>query len=71
MNLIGLLVALIVLGVLFWAAHRILAVLPLEEPFRTIIYVVLVVVAVLICVQALFGVIPWTFGGSVYVPRVR
>lgn len=56
MNLIGLLVALVLLGVLFWAAHRILGVLPIEEPFKTVIYVVLVVLAVVIILDILVGI---------------
>jgi hypothetical protein len=44
--LIDLIVVLIVVGVLIWAAQRILAVLPVAEPFKTIIYVLIVVVAV-------------------------
>jgi hypothetical protein len=53
-----LLITLIVIGVLFWAAKRILAVLPLDDPMKTIIYVVLVVMAVFWCIQIIFGFIP-------------
>lgn len=66
MNIVGLLVALVVIGVLFWAAKRILAVLPIDEPFRTVIYVVLVVVAVFILLQMLVGV-----PGVVWPPQIR
>jgi hypothetical protein len=50
-TLIGILVALIVIGVLLWGISAILAVLPLPEPFRTILWVVVVVVAVLAFLQ--------------------
>jgi hypothetical protein len=48
--LIGLVILLIIIGVLFWAAQRILAVIPLAEPFRTLIYVLMVVIGVLIAI---------------------
>jgi hypothetical protein len=47
MNLLGILVALIVIGVLLWGISRILGVVPVPEPFKTIIWVIIVVVAVL------------------------
>jgi hypothetical protein len=46
MSLLGILVALIVVGVLVWAINRVLAVVPIPEPFKTIIWVIVVVVAV-------------------------
>lgn len=56
--MILLLITLVVIGVLFWAAKRILAVLPIEDPMKTIIYVVLTVAAVFWCIQILFGFVP-------------
>ena len=58
---VGLLVALLIIGVLFWAAQRILAVIPIAEPFRTVIYVVLVIVA-LFALLDLFGLLPSGMG---------
>jgi hypothetical protein len=46
MSLIGILVALIVIGVLLWAINAVLGVVPIPEPFRTIIWVIVVVIAV-------------------------
>lgn len=46
--LIGLILTLIFLGVLWWAAQTLLALIPLAEPFKTIVYVLMVVVIVLI-----------------------
>lgn len=49
--LISILVALIVVGVLLWAINKILAVVPIPEPFRTIIWVIVVVISVLVFLQ--------------------
>lgn len=46
MSLIGILVALIVIGVLVWGIQRILSVVAIPEPFKTIIWVIVVIVAV-------------------------
>jgi len=51
--LIGLVLLLVILGVLYWGIQAILAVLPIAEPFRTIIWVVLVVVALIIAVYVI------------------
>lgn len=49
--LLGILVALIVIGIIVWGISRILAVVPVPEPFKTIIWVIVVIVAVLAFVQ--------------------
>jgi len=46
MSLIGILVALIVIGVLLWGINAVLRVVPVPEPFRTILWVVVVIIAV-------------------------
>ncbi len=46
--LIGIIFALIILGVLWWAVQRLMALIPIAEPFRTIIYVLCVLILVLI-----------------------
>jgi len=51
MSLIGLLVAIIVVGVIIWGIFKILSVVPIPEPFKTIIWVIVVIVAVLTFVQ--------------------
>lgn len=48
MSLLGILVALIIVAVLVWGANAILGVLPVPEPFKTIIWVLVVIVAVLV-----------------------
>jgi hypothetical protein len=51
--LIGIIFTLVILGVLWWACQKLLALVPIAEPFRTIIYVVMVVVMVLIVLWVL------------------
>jgi uncharacterized membrane protein YwzB len=52
-TLIGIIFALIVLGVLWWAAQSLLGLIPIAEPFRTIIYVLTVLIAVIIVLYIL------------------
>lgn len=47
-TLIGIIFALIILGVLWWAVQQLMGLIPIAEPFRTIIYVLSVVIMVLI-----------------------
>jgi hypothetical protein len=47
-TLIGIIIALIVLGVIWWAIQQLLPLVPLGEPFRTIIRVLMTVIVVLI-----------------------
>ena len=47
-TIIGIIFALIVLGVVWWAVQQLLPLIPLAEPFRTIIRVLVTVLAVLI-----------------------
>jgi hypothetical protein len=47
-TLIGIVFTLIFVGVLWWGAQRLMALIPIAEPFRTIIYVLCVIVMVLI-----------------------
>ena len=46
--LIGIIVTLIILGVVWWAIQQLLPLIPLGEPFRTIIRVLMTVIIVLI-----------------------
>lgn len=59
--ILGIIVLLIVVGVLIWAAQKILAVLPVAEPFKTIIYVLIVVFSVFFILDA-FGFLGTGFG---------
>jgi hypothetical protein len=47
-TLIGIIFTLIILGVLWWACQQLMGLLPIAEPFKTIIYVVMIVILVLI-----------------------
>lgn len=47
-TLIGIIFVLIVLGVLWWAIQKLMGLIPIAEPFRTIIYVLCVLVLVLV-----------------------
>jgi hypothetical protein len=58
MNLLALLLTLVIIGILLWAAKRILGVLPIDEPIKTVVYVLIVVIACLYVLQALFGFVP-------------
>ena len=46
-TLLGILIALIVIGVIVWGISKVLGVLPVPEPFKTILWVIVVIVAVL------------------------
>jgi hypothetical protein len=50
-TLLGILVALILIGVVIWGIYAILGVIPIPEPFKTIIWVIVVIVAVFAFVQ--------------------
>jgi hypothetical protein len=50
-TLLAILVALIVIGVLLWGINAILGVVAVPEPFRTILWVIVVIVAVLAFLQ--------------------
>lgn len=57
-TIIGIIFALIILGVLWWAVQQLMALIPIAEPFRTIIYVlsvILLVCVVLWIMAALLG----------------
>ena len=56
-TLIGLILLVIVLGVLFWAAQQLLPLIPMGEPFHTIIRVILTVILVLIVVWVLIALL--------------
>lgn len=47
-TLIGVIFALIILGVIWWGVQTLMGLIPIAEPFRTIIYVLTVIIMVLI-----------------------
>jgi hypothetical protein len=67
-TLIGIVFVLILLGVLWWAAQRLIGLIPLPEPFATIIYVVMVVILVIIVLWILATLLGMV---GVHVPMLR
>jgi len=67
-TLIGIVFALIILGVVWWAAQTLMGLLPIAEPFKTIIYVVMVVILVMIVLWVLWTLLQMSgvmsMGGS-------
>ena len=53
-TLIGIIFALIILGVMWWAIQQLMGLIPIAEPFKTIIYVLCVVL--LIWVLGILGI---------------
>lgn len=64
--LISVIIYLIIAGLIWWAVNTILKVIPLPEPFRTVINVLMIVVLCLIVIYALLPLIP---GGHMRVLR--
>ena len=56
-TLIGLILLVIVLGVLWWAVQQLLPLIPLAEPFATIVRVIMVVILVLIVVYVIIAIL--------------
>lgn len=57
-TLIGLIFLCVILGVVWWAGQQLLALMPIAEPFRTIIRILFVVILVIIVIyvaQILLG----------------
>ncbi len=50
-TLIAILVALIIIGVIVWGIQKILTVVAIPEPFKTILWVIVVIVAVMAFLQ--------------------
>lgn len=48
MSLIGLLVAVIVLGLVFYLAWLLINMLPLPQPFKTVALVILILIAIIV-----------------------
>jgi hypothetical protein len=64
MALLEIIVVLIIAGVIWWAIQQLLPLLPLPDPFRRIVNVLLVVVLVLIALWVIVGLLG-LFGGSI------
>jgi hypothetical protein len=49
-TLIAILIAVIIIGVLWWAIQTLMGVIPIAEPWRTVAHVVLVLIAVIVVI---------------------
>ena len=58
MDLIGLLVTVVVLGLVFYIVYWILTKIPLPEPWSVVVQVIVGLVAVVILLSLLFGAFP-------------
>jgi hypothetical protein len=56
MDLIGLLISIIIIGLVFWLIYWLIGMLPLPEPFKTVAYVILVLIAVIYLLSILPGI---------------
>ena len=56
-TLIGIIITLIILGVVWWAIQQLLPLIPLGEPFRTIIRVLMMVIVVLIVLWVILALL--------------
>ncbi len=56
-TLIGIIFACVILGVVWWAAQELLKLIPLAEPFRTIVRVLMILILVLIVLWILSAVL--------------
>jgi hypothetical protein len=55
MDLLSILIFLIIIGVVFWAARALMAAFGIGDPIATVVYVLLVVVVIVALLQALGG----------------
>lgn len=66
--LVGLILACIIIGVFVWAGQKLIALVPIAEPFKTIIYVLFVILMVLIVVWVIVTLLE---AAGVRVPLMR
>lgn len=72
--LIGVIFMLIILGVIWWGVQTLMGLIPIAEPFRTIIYVITVVIMVLIVlyvISMLLGMAGIHVGGPAGMGNLR
>lgn len=67
-TVIGLIFLIIVLGVVWWAIQQLLPLIPIGEPFATILRVLLVVLLVVI---VLYVIMQLLGAGGIHVPTLR
>ena len=69
--LINLVIALIVIGVLVWAARKLIALIPMEPWIAQVVDVVIVVGAVLAIVFYVIIPLLTAIGGGIHIPTFR
>ena len=67
-TIIGLILTVIVLGVVWWAFKKLIALFPLEEPFKTILDVLVVVLMVVVVIWVIIQLFHL---GGINVPMFR
>ena len=58
-SLITLLIALIVVCVVLYCARLLISAFQVQQPFATVIYVVIIIICLLVMLQAIGGFGPW------------
>ena len=58
MSLVGILVALVLFGVVYWGATKIMDAFKIDDPIRTLVIVLIVIVGVLFILGQISGVGP-------------
>jgi uncharacterized membrane protein len=56
-TILGLIFVLIILGVIWWGAQQLLALIPLGEPFATIIRILMTIVIVIVVIWVLMALL--------------
>lgn len=56
-TLIAVIITLIVLGVIWWAVQQLLPLIPLPEPFRRVIYILMTLILVLVVLWVIVALI--------------
>ena len=56
-TIIGLIFMLIILGVIWWGIQQLMGLIPIAEPFKTIIYVLMVLILVAIVLYVIAGLL--------------
>ena len=69
-TIIGLIFVCILLGVIYWAVQQLLPLIPLAEPFKTIVRVLMVLILVIIVIYAIKMLLE-PVGVNVPFPKLR
>jgi len=64
--LVGIIIALIIIGVIWWGATQIIAVIPMAEPIKTVVSVLVIVVLVLAII--IYVLVPLLGMAGIHVP---